>query len=202
MLSKKARSPQRPPDASSSVMPTEPRSQSSATSRSFSSCLHSTYRENIVGSRMKLQGIFIDTTTPFDHNGTVYKVKVQHNLEKWNRTTVAGYVICGSTGEGVLLSSDEKSALWEMAAQYAAPEKLLIAGAIAEGVQETVSLVNRAAGLGLEAALVEAPRYYPDFRRPDAQLLYFRTVADRASIPLIAGGISSELVAQLSQHPN
>jgi 4-hydroxy-2-oxoglutarate aldolase len=151
---------------------------------------------------MKLQGIFIDTTTPFDHNGTVYKVKVQHNLEKWNRTTVAGYVICGSTGEGVLLSSDEKSALWEMAAQYAAPEKLLIAGAIAEGVQETAALANRAAGLGLKAALIEAPRYYADFQRPDAQLLYFRTVADRVRVPLIAAGISSDLVAPLSQHPN
>jgi len=151
---------------------------------------------------MKLQGIFIDTTTPFDHSGAVYKVKVQHNLEKWNRTTVAGYVICGPAGEGVLLSSEEKSALWEMAAHYAAPEKLLIAGAIAEGVQETVSLANCAAGLGLKAALVEAPRYYPDFQRPDAQLLYFRTVADRARIPLIAAGVSPDLVAPLSQHPN
>src|SRR5579872_3082939 len=37
------------------------------------------------GLSMKLQGIFADTTTPFDHKGEIYKVKVQHNVEKWNR---------------------------------------------------------------------------------------------------------------------
>ena len=52
---------------------------------------------------MKLQGIFAEITTPFDHKGDIYKTKVEHNVEKWNRTTLAGYVVCGRAGEGELL---------------------------------------------------------------------------------------------------
>ena len=73
---------------------------------------------------MKLQGIFPPITTPFDHDGEIWKVKVQHNIEKWNRTGLAGYVVCGSTGESVMLTTEEKIQLWEWVAQYAAPGEI------------------------------------------------------------------------------
>jgi 4-hydroxy-2-oxoglutarate aldolase len=57
---------------------------------------------------MKLQGIFPPITTPFDHAGNIYATKVQHNVEKWNRTALSGYVVMGSTGESVMLTPDEK----------------------------------------------------------------------------------------------
>ena len=58
---------------------------------------------------MKLHGIFPPIATPFDHNGDLYKVKVQHNVEKWNRPALAGYVVCGSTGESVYLDHRRKA---------------------------------------------------------------------------------------------
>ena len=58
---------------------------------------------------MKLQGIYPPIATPFDHNGDLWKVKVQHNVDKWNRTGLAGYVVCGSTGESVMLTERKKS---------------------------------------------------------------------------------------------
>ena len=63
---------------------------------------------------MKLQGIYPPIATPFDHNGDIWKVKVQHNIEKWNLTGLAGYVVCGSTGESVLLTTEEKIQLNEI----------------------------------------------------------------------------------------
>ena len=77
---------------------------------------------------MKLQGIFPPITTPFDHNGEIYWSKIHHNVEKWNLTTLAGYVVMGSTGESVHCTTEEKIQVWEAVAKYAAPEKLLIAG--------------------------------------------------------------------------
>ncbi len=53
---------------------------------------------------MKLHGIFPPITTPFNHEGDLWKVKLQHNIEKWNVTGLAGYVVCGSTGESVMLT--------------------------------------------------------------------------------------------------
>jgi 4-hydroxy-2-oxoglutarate aldolase len=160
---------------------------------------------------MKLQGIFPPIATPFDHNGNIWPAKLQHNVEKWNRTTLSGYVVCGSTGESVMLTPEEKTELWEMVAKWAAPEKLLIAGTGVESVRETVCLTNRAAEMGYKAVMVRTPHYYKNLlNKPDAQTLYFRSVADQAKIPLIiynwpqATGIdiAPEAVATLSEHPN
>ena len=57
---------------------------------------------------MKLEGIYPPIATPFDHEGNLYKAKVRHNVEKWNKTKLAGYVVCGSTGETVYLTTEEK----------------------------------------------------------------------------------------------
>ncbi len=160
---------------------------------------------------LKLQGIFPPIATPFDHAGAIYAAKVQHNIEKWNRTALSGYVVCGSTGESVMLTTEEKVLLWELVARHAAPEKLLIAGTGMESVQETVCLTNRAAEMGYKAAMVRTPHYYKSLlNRADAQMLYFRSVADQSRIPLIIYNwpqttgvdIPAEAVAALSEHPN
>lgn len=160
---------------------------------------------------MKLQGIFPPITTPFDHAGNLYVTKVQHNVEKWNKTTLAGYVVCGSTGEDVFLSSEEKSGLFELVAKHAAPEKLLIAGTGLESVKETICLTNRAAELGYKAALVRTPNYFKtQMTQPATQMLYFRAVADQARIPLLLYNfpqvtgvdLPAEAVVALSEHPN
>jgi 4-hydroxy-2-oxoglutarate aldolase len=160
---------------------------------------------------MKLQGIFVPITTPFDYSGNLYAAKVQHNVEQWNRTTLAGYVVCGSSGESVMLTAAEKVELWEMVARHAAPDKLLIAGAGAESVRETVCLANRAAELGYRAVLVLTPHYYKNLLgRADAQMLYYRAVADQTRVPVIIYNfpqstgvdIPAEAVARLSGHPN
>jgi 4-hydroxy-2-oxoglutarate aldolase len=160
---------------------------------------------------MKLQGIFPPITTPFDHAGNIYASKVQHNVEKWNRTALSGYVVMGSTGESVMLTPDEKFAMWELVAKHADSEKLLIAGTGMESVRETVCLTNRAAEMGYKAAMVRTPHYYKNLvNRADAQALYFRSVADQSKIPLIiynwpqATGVDIpvEAVCALSEHPN
>jgi 4-hydroxy-2-oxoglutarate aldolase len=160
---------------------------------------------------MKLQGIFPPITTPFDHKGDLYKTKVIHNVQMWNRTTLAGYVVCGSTGESVMLTPEEKTQLWEWVAESAAPEKILMAGTGVESVRETIALTNRAAEIGYKAAMVRTPHYYKTLlNRNEAQMLYFRSVADAAKIPIMIYNwpqttgvdISPEAVAALSEHPN
>src|SRR5579871_3950041 len=160
---------------------------------------------------MKLQGIFPPVATPFNHEGEIWKIKVQYNIEKWNQTGLAGYVVCGSTGESVMLTTEEKIRLFEWVAKYAAPDKLLIAGTGMESVRETVALTNRAAEMGYKAAMVRTPHYYKNLvNRADAQMLYYRAVADQSKIPLIiynwpqATGVDIpvEAVVGISEHPN
>ena len=160
---------------------------------------------------MKLQGIFPPITTPFDHEGNIYLTKIRHNVEKWNLTSLSGYVVMGSTGESVMVTPEEKYTVWEAVAKHAASDKLLIAGTGVESVRETVALTNRAAEMGYKAAMVRTPHYYKNLiNRTDAQVLYYRTVADQSKLPLIIYNwpqttgvdISVEAVAAISEHPN
>ena len=132
---------------------------------------------------MKLQGIYIPIAVPFDHNGDLYPVKIQHNIEKWNRTGVSGYVVCGP--ESIYLSSAEKIRVWELVAQIAPPEKQLIASPAMPSVHETAELTCHAAKLGYKAIwLGGGPRSYVD------------AVADRSPIPVIASGSHPNLITQ------
>ncbi|MDQ2843688.1 MAG: dihydrodipicolinate synthase family protein [Acidobacteriota bacterium] len=160
---------------------------------------------------MKLQGIFPALTTCFDHEGNLYKVKVFHNIEKLNTIALSGYVVCGSTGETPLMSSDERLQLMSWIKEASAPGKTLIAGVGAESVHETVRMANKAAEIGYEAALVLTPFYYRNqMHRPETQALFFRAVADRSKLPVVLYNIPqvtdyhlpAETVAELSHHPN
>lgn len=160
---------------------------------------------------LRLNGIMPPITTPFDHEGQIYKAKVRYNVEKWNMVKLAGYVVCGSTGESVFLTTEEKVMLWGLVAEAAASDRLLLAGTGVESVQETVWLTNKAAEMGYKAAMVRTPHYYKNLvNNADAQYLYFASVADRTKIPIMiynwpqATGVDipAEAVARLSEHPN
>lgn len=145
---------------------------------------------------MKLQGIYVPVAIPFDHNGALYAVKVQHNVEKWNRTGLSGFVVSGP--ENAYLTPEERTRMWEWVAEYSAPEKLLIAEAGAPGVRQTVEAANLAETLGYQAAMVRVPE-----ETHDAKMIYFRAVADQSKIPVIVDGdLPPESIAALAQHPN
>jgi 4-hydroxy-2-oxoglutarate aldolase len=134
---------------------------------------------------LKLQGIFIPVAVPFDHAGDLYAVKIQHNVEKWNRTGVSGYVVSG--GESIYLTAEEKIRMWEWVAESSAPEKLLIAETGMPAVRETVALTNHAESLGYKAALVRAPE-----GPLETQKIYFSAVADGAKIPILVNCVAEE----------
>ena len=161
--------------------------------------------------QLKLSGIFPPIPTPFNHSGDIYAAKIRHNVEKWNLTSLAGYVVCGSTGESVYLTESEKIFLWEEVAKFTPSDRLLLAGTGMESVRETVHLTNLAADLGYKCAMVRTPHYYKNLLdNLPAQALYFRSVADQAKIPLMIYNwpqstgidISVDTVALLSEHPN
>lgn len=160
---------------------------------------------------MKLQGILPALASPFNRDGELYKEKVFHNIGKLNSISLAGYVVCGSTGETPLLSVDERVQLMEWVAEASGPGKALIGGVGAESVHETVRVADRAAQAGFHAALVLTPFYYKaQMHRPETQALFFRAVADRSKLPVLIYNIPQvtgyhlpvDLIAELSHHPN
>lgn len=149
-------------------------------------------------------------TTPFYPDGGLYHKKIEHNIDRYSRTPVAGMVVLGSTGEAVMLSDEERREVLRISAEVAAPEKVLIAGTGAESVIETLRLTEYAATLKYDAALVRTPHFYRPQMTPDAMLAFYRMVADRSPIPVIlytvppftAYDLPLEVITQLAEHSN
>jgi 4-hydroxy-2-oxoglutarate aldolase len=159
---------------------------------------------------MLLQGVFPAATTPFYPEGGVYYKKIEHNVDRYSRTPVAGLVILGSTGEAVMLSDEERREVLRISAEVASPEKVLIAGVGAESVIETLRMAEHAAHLKYDAALVRTPHFYRPQMKPEAMLAFYRTVADRSPLPVLlytvppftAYDLPLEVIVALAEHPN
>jgi len=159
---------------------------------------------------MLLQGIFPAVTTPFSADGAVYYKKIEHNIDRYSRTPIAGMVVLGSTGEAIMLSDEERREVLRVTAEVAAPEKVLIAGTGAESVIETLRLTEYAARLQYDAALVRTPHFYRPQMNQDAMLAFYRTVADRSPLPVLlytvppftAYDLPLEVITALAEHPN
>src|ERR1700704_4396831 len=102
---------------------------------------------------MKIQGIYAAVATPFDHTGAMYRVKVQHNFDKWSRTSLAGFIVGSMTGEGPLLEPGEKLELLRLAAPHVPADRTIIADVSEEGVHAAVKLARAAAKMGAHAVV-------------------------------------------------
>lgn len=159
---------------------------------------------------MLLEGIFPAIATPFYPDGRLYLKKLEHNVEHYSRTPVAGIVILGSTGEAVMLSDDESRHVLRDARDAAAPDKVLIAGVARESVAETLRLAEYAAEHQYDAVLARTPNYYGSQLDAAAMLTYYRALADRSPLPVVIYSIPKythyempvEMAAELAQHPN
>src|SRR5215467_5694952 len=125
---------------------------------------------------MLLHGIFPPSTTPFYPDGAVYYKKLEHNVERYSKTPVAGIVVLGSTGEAVMLSDQEQRDVLKIAREFAAPAKVLIAGTGRESAHETLLLTEYAADLGYDAALIRTPHFYRTQMQPANILAFYRAV--------------------------
>jgi dihydrodipicolinate synthase/N-acetylneuraminate lyase len=159
---------------------------------------------------MLIEGIFAAVPTPFYPDERIYFRKIEANMARYSRTLLSGMVVLGSTGEAVMLDDEESREVLRISAEYAAPDKVLIAGVGRDSVKATVEFAESAAECHFDAVLVRTPTYYSPLMPDAAVLHYFRSVADRSPLPVLLYNIPKfvpyqlpvELIAQLAQHPN
>lgn len=159
---------------------------------------------------MELAGVYPALTTPFAPDGSVSVTDLKFNIQRYNATEFAGYVVLGSTGEAVLLSRTEIDGVLATVKEVASSDKRLIAGTGAESTSETIDRTKRAAELGYHAALVKTPHFYKPVYKPEVFISHYRRVADESPIPVLLysvpqfTGVALEApeVAVLAEHPN
>jgi 4-hydroxy-2-oxoglutarate aldolase len=156
-----------------------------------------------------LSGIFPALVTPFQ-KGKLSLSGLKSNIKKLNRFDFTGYVVLGSTGEGILMDEQEGLQAIETVAATAAPGKIVIAGTGSESTSGTIDFSNKAARAGADYSLVVTPFYYKAQMTAAALEAYYREVADKSKIPIILYTVPKftglelplQTIAAMATHPN
>jgi 4-hydroxy-2-oxoglutarate aldolase len=159
----------------------------------------------------EFNGLYIPAITPFDSvTGEVAVVHFRNNLRKWLEEPIDGFVLFGSTGEGVLIDDDEKHKLIEYARELIPAGRKLVVGITADSTRAIVKKTQRFGAAGADAFLIAPPPYFGAYLSSAALADHYRMVADGAPAPILIYHIPKytkvllepALVAELVRHGN
>jgi 4-hydroxy-tetrahydrodipicolinate synthase len=119
---------------------------------------------------------------------------------------IAGFVVCGSTGEAAALDEDEQLAVLATV-ERAAPSLPRIMGISGYHLGKTLAWVRKLSDRGLSGLLVPAPNYIRPSQAGLAE--WFRAIADASTVPLLVYdipyrtgiAIERETLLALAAHP-
>ena len=157
----------------------------------------------------KPEGIMPALVTPFTDDGKTIdenrlRTLVNHCLE----LGVHGVVPCGTTGEFVNLTAEEKKRVIRIVVDEVNGRVPVVAGTGASGTQEAVEMTKYAKDVGATAALIVTPYYL----KPADRGIYehYQTIASEVDLPIILYNIPQctglelpwQMVEDLAQIPN
>ncbi len=157
-----------------------------------------------------LPGIYPPLPTFFDANEELDLSTLQRHIRRLRETNIAGYVLLGSNGEAVHVTSEERVRLIE-AAREVLPQELLIVGCGEQSTRATLANCRVAAQHGANIALALPPFYFKGRMNVQSLIAHYRIVADNSPLPLLiynmpantAGiDLDAETICTLAEHPN
>ena len=158
-----------------------------------------------------LRGIYPPLPTFFDAREELDLTTFERHIARLTKSGITGFVVMGSNGEAVHLSSDERAEVIAAAREAAGNEALIIAGCGEQSTRATLRNCEQAARSGADAALALPPFYYKSRMDRRALLAHYRAVADTSPLPLViynmpantAGvDLDAATIATLAGHPN
>jgi len=142
-------------------------------------------------------GIFAATATPFSPDGhRVDEAGIGRLTSRLLAAGVAGLVPCGSTGEFVHLTHEERLRVVECFIEAAGGRVPVVAHTGALTTAETVELSVRAEAAGASSVMVVPPFY--DVLSWRELVSHYSAVADAVSVPIVLYNIPSLTGVQLS----
>ncbi len=133
--------------------------------------------------------------TPFDDAGRLDADAAAELMRHLCATGSDGLALAGTTGESSTLDDDEKVRLWETGVEAVGSEAAIVAGTGSNDTRHSVHLTERAAAVGVDAALVVTPYYNKP--NPRGILAHFRAVAEATELPIIVYNIPSRCVIDI-----
>ncbi|HBB26316.1 MAG TPA: 4-hydroxy-tetrahydrodipicolinate synthase [Bacteroidetes bacterium] len=132
---------------------------------------------------MNIRGLHTAIVTPFTMSGDVDLEAFVRLVDIQIAAGVDGIVVCGSTGEGATLTTQEKQLLWSTAAERAAGRAVITAGTGTNDTRSTIELTRLAHSCGVDAVLLVTPYYNKP--TPAGLLAHFRAISEASDVPKI-----------------
>lgn len=130
-----------------------------------------------------MKGIFTALLTPFKDDYSIneasLKKLVEFNLEKG----INGFYVGGSTGEGLIMTAEERKEVFRIVKEAAGDKVPLIAHCGSISTDEAISMAKTAEALGYDAVSAVAPLYY-GFSFP-AIRKYYDDIVSSVNIPMV-----------------
>jgi len=131
---------------------------------------------------MKLQGSFVALVTPYS-KGEVDLAKVRELVEFQIKNGTAGICPVATTGEGPVLTHDEKANIIKAVVEVARGKALVFPGTGTYNTKESIEYTRMAKELGADGALIVTPYY----NKPTQEGLYrhYKAIAEAVPLPIM-----------------
>jgi N-acetylneuraminate lyase len=143
----------------------------------------------------KLEGIIPALLTPFDSDGNVNEKETRKLIRFLIDKGSAGFFVCGSTGEGLLLSMEERKKVCEIAVSETAGQIPIIVHVGTLATQDAVELTRHAYKTGASAVGSIPPIYYGYDIKGIVQ--YYKSISESAEMPVYVYYIPDKTGAKL-----
>ena len=135
-------------------------------------------------SKIKFTGIMPALLTPLDKDGKVIKSAVKDMVEYMIAANVDGFYAVGGTGEGVLLTLEQRKMMAQAAIEAAAGRAKVIVHTGAINCDEVMELTRFATAAGADGISSVPPSiYFPNSM--DEVLRFYRSIAGNTHLPIL-----------------
>lgn len=156
----------------------------------------------------KLEGVVSALVTPFDDGDNIREDSIRRIINYNLKNGVSGFYVCGSTGESLLLTLDERKRILEIVKDEVKDRAFIIANIGCMGTKFSIELAKHAEETGVDAISSFPPIYYK-FSFDEIKQYYF-DIANSVNVPLIIYYIPSftnvemslENFSELLEHKN
>lgn len=131
----------------------------------------------------KYRGVFCALNAIYDKNDNVDTDKIKQLVKLYKQLGVKGVYACGSTGEGFLLSTEERKRIAEAVKEAAGDDFTVIVHIGCASTKESIELARHSESIGVDAISAVPCVYY---RLPEASVkMHWEAIVDATDLPFI-----------------
>lgn len=131
----------------------------------------------------KFKGVFVALNTIYDKNDEINVDAIKELVRIYKSKGVKGVYVCGSTGEGFLLSTEERMQVAEAVMDAADDDFTVIVHVGCAGTKESIRLARHAEKIGVDAVSAVPSVYY--HLSPASVEKHWNGIIDSTDLPFV-----------------